>query len=327
MRAIQITKPGGPEVLQLVEIAPPQIKADEILIEVKAAGINRPDIVQRQGLYPAPMGASELPGLEVAGVIAQIGSNVTKHKIGDKICALLAGGGYADFVACHQDLALPIPQSLNFIEAAALPETFFTVWSNIFDQCHLQTDEVVLIHGGTSGIGVCAIQLVKAFGAKAIITAGNEEKCAFATKLGADLAINYKKTDFVTETLNFTENKGADIILDMIGGDYVNRNYKAAAFKARIAQIAFLNGNIAQINLNYIMRKKLIHTGSTLRAQPVSFKKAIGDQLLNKVWPLLTNKTIAPIIDKIFLLQDANEAHKYMEANKHMGKIILDLQD
>lgn len=327
MRAIKITKPGTAEVLQLINTEMPQIQSDEILIHVKAAGINRPDIVQREGFYPAPAGASELPGLEVAGIVSAIGDNVTKHKIGEKVCALLAGGGYAEFASCHQNLALPIPQGLNFIEAACIPETFFTVWSNLFDQCNFKAGETVLIHGGTSGIGVCAIQLIKSFGGIAIITAGSEEKCDFAKKLGADFVINYINKDFVEEALNFTQNRGADIILDIIGGDYVNRNYKVAAPKGRIAQIAFLKGNLAQINLNYIMRKMLLHTGSTLRSQPIAFKSAIAKQLVEKVWPLLEQKTITPIVDKIFPMAKVQEAHKYMETNKHKGKIVLNLQD
>lgn len=327
MRAIKITQPGTAEVLQLINADMPQIQPDEILIDVKAAGINRPDIVQRQGFYPAPAGASELPGLEVAGVVAAVGSNVQKHKLGAKVCALLAGGGYAEFASCHQDLALPMPQGLSFIEAACIPETFFTVWSNLFDQCEFKSGETVLIHGGTSGIGVCAIQLVKAFGGIAVITAGSKEKCDFAKKIGADFTINYTNKDFVEETLNFTQNRGADIILDIIGGDYVNRNYKVAAPKGRIAQIAFLKGNLVQINLNYIMRKMIVHTGSTLRSQPIAFKSAIAKQLFEKVWPLLGNKTITPIIDKIFPITEVQEAHRYMESNKHKGKIALNLQN
>lgn len=327
MRGIIITEPGDAQVLKLTEVPTPEIKDYEILIEVKAAGVNRPDIVQRLGFYPAPEGASTLPGLEVAGIVNKVGSKVTKHKIGDKVCALLTGGGYAQYAAAHQDIALPIPKGLTFQQAASIPETYFTVWSNIFDQCQFKQGETVLIHGGTSGIGVCATQLVKAFGGKVITTSGTDQKCEFSKSIGADCAINHKTQDFVAETLNYTQNKGADIILDMIGGEYVNRNYKAAAKSGRISQIAFMQGNLVQINLNYIMRKKLIHTGSTLRAQSVEFKAKIAERLFAKVWPLFEDKTIEPIIDSVFDLNDVAKAHIHMENSTHKGKIILDLQN
>lgn len=327
MKAVNFIQPGSSEVLKIINTDKPIIKEYEVLIKVKAAGINRPDIAQRLGLYPAPIGASEILGLEVSGIIVELGSKVQNYKIGDEICALLSGGGYAEFATCHQDLILPIPKGLNFIEAASLPETYFTVWSNLFDQCFFKAGETVLIHGGTSGIGVCAIQLIKAFAGKVVATAGNEEKCIFAKKLGADFTINYREKDFVEEVLTFTQQKGVNIILDIIGGSYVNKNYKASANFGRICQIAFLESNLAQINLNYIMRKKLIHTGSTLRSQNNEFKADIAKKLINNVWPLFENKTIMPVIDKIFPITKVQEAHQYMESSQHKGKIILDLND
>ncbi|MDN5248485.1 NAD(P)H-quinone oxidoreductase [Bartonella sp. TP] len=325
MKAIEIAEPGNASVLRKIEIEIPSFAEYEILIHTHAAGVNRPDIVQRKGLYPPPPGASSLPGLEVAGIVVAIGAKVSKYKIGDPVCALLAGGGYAEYAVAHEDVALPIPKGINFVEAAAIPETFFTVWSNLFDICHFKAGETLLVHGGTSGIGVSAIALGKAFGGKVIITAGSEDKCSFCHSLGADLAINYHTQDFVKEVLNFTENNGVDVIIDMVGGDYVNKNYKIAANDGRICQIAFLNGNLAEINLNYIMRKKLIHTGSTLRGQSIAFKSAIAKQLSQKVWPLFETKTIVPIIDKIFAIDDVQAAHNYMESGKHKGKIILQL--
>lgn len=325
MKAIAIREPGAPNVLCEVEVATPLPSENEILIHVQAAGVNRPDIAQRQGLYPPPAGASALPGLEVAGIVVGRGKAVTKYEIGDRICALLNGGGYAQYAVAHEDVALPIPKGLDFIEAASIPETFFTVWSNLFDICHFKPGETMLVHGGTSGIGVAAIALAKAFGGRAITTAGSDEKCKFALAIGADLAINYNLSDFVAEALSFTQNKGVDVIIDMVGGDYVNKNYKIAAPGGRICQIAFLAGNLTQINLNYIMRKKLMHTGSTLRGQSIEFKASIAQSLYIKLWPLLENKTILPVIDKVFSFTQARDAHIYMESGQHKGKIILKL--
>lgn len=325
MMAIEIVEPGDTTVLKKIETSLPNFAEHELLIQTHAAGINRPDILQRKGIYPPPPGASSLPGLEIAGIVAAMGSKVSKYKIGDSVCALLPGGGYAQYAVAHEDVALPLPKGLSFIEAAAIPETFFTVWSNVFDICSFKSGETLLIHGGTSGIGVSAIALGKAFGGRVIITAGSDDKCEFCRSLGADLAINYNTQDFVKEVLNFTENNGVDVILDMVGGDYVNKNYKMATHGCRICQIAFLNGNLAEINLNYLMRKKLMHTGSTLRGQSVAFKSAIAKQLAQKVWPLFENKTIVPIIDKIFTIDDVQAAHNYMESGKHKGKIILQL--
>lgn len=323
MKAIDLTNFGGTDSLKIESIPCPQIEADEVLIKVSYAGINRPDIVQRQGFYPPPAGASHIMGLEISGKIVEIGKNVKNWKIGEKVCALLPGGGYAEYAKAHQNCILPIPKSLDLCQAAALPETSFTVWSNIFDQGKLQNGETFLIHGGTSGIGTIAIQLAKAFGAKVIATAGSEKKCQSCLSLGADLAIFYKKEDFVEKVLKFTNQKGADVILDIVGGDYVNKNYKAAAQNGRILQIAFLNGNQVSINLNYIMRKSLLHTGSTLRNKNNQFKGKIRDQIYQKMWPLIEAQKIRPIIDSIFEMEDIAKAHQKMETSLHIGKIML----
>lgn len=323
MRAIAIAGKGGPEVLKLTETDIPEIKDDEVLIKVHAAGVNRPDVFQRQGSYPPPPGASPLPGLEIAGEIVTLGGKVKEWKVGDRVTALIAGGGYAEYAAVAADNALPIPEGYDFIKAAALPETFFTVWSNVFDRAHLKAGEFFLVHGGTSGIGTTAIQLAKAFGAKVIATAGSDEKCEACRKLGADLAINYRNEDFVAKANEFTNKHGVDVILDMVGGDYTNRNYKLAAADGRIVQIANLSGSMATVNLNYIFVKRLVHTGSTLRARNTKFKAAIAAQLKEKVWPLLAADEIHPVIDRIFPLEEAAKAHERMEASAHIGKIML----
>lgn len=323
MRAIAIAGKGGPDVLKLVEIDIPQIKDDEVLVRVYAAGVNRPDVFQRQGSYPPPAGASSLPGLEIAGEIVKQGKAVKNCQDGDKVTALIAGGGYAEYAAVAADNILPIPKGYDFIKAAALPETFFTVWSNVFDRGHLKAGEFFLVHGGTSGIGTTAIQLAKAFGAKVIATAGTDEKCAACRKLGADLAINYRSEDFVAKAFEFTNKHGVDVILDMVGGDYTNRNYKLAATEGRIVQIANLSGSMATVNLNYIFVKRLVHTGSTLRARDTRFKAAIAAQLREKVWPLLEADKVHPVIDRIFPLEEAAKAHERMESSAHIGKIML----
>ena len=325
MRAIEIAGKGGPEVLKLVEVNVPDIKDNEILVRVHAAGVNRPDVFQRMGSYPPPEGASPLPGLEIAGEIVELGVAVKQWKIGDKVTALIAGGGYAEYAAVAADNVLPVPEGYDFIKAAALPETFFTVWSNVFDRAHLKSGEVFLVHGGTSGIGTTAIQLAKAFGAKVLATAGTAEKCEACLKLGADLAINYRTEDFVSKAQEFTNKKGVNVILDMVGGDYVNKNYKIAAPDGRIVQIANLSGSMATVNLNYIFVKRLIHTGSTLRARDTVFKAAIAAQLKEKVWPLLETGKIQPVIDKVFPLEEAAKAHERMESSAHIGKIILEI--
>ncbi|MDD4906125.1 MAG: NAD(P)H-quinone oxidoreductase [Methylobacter tundripaludum] len=301
----------------------PTPSANQVLIKVAAAGVNRPDVMQRQGLYPPPPGASDIPGLEVAGTIVALDDNVNYLKQGDKICALVPGGGYAEYCLASAALCLPIPEGLSFTQAAALPETFFTVWSNVFDRAQLQPGETLLVHGGASGIGTTTIQLAKAFNAKVIVTTGSEAKCEFCLQLGADAAINYKEQDFVDEIKRLTDNKGVDVVLDMIGGDYFPRNLKCMADDARLVQIAIQNGPKAEINLLPVMLKRLTITGSTLRARDDTFKAAIADKLLEKVWPLLASGQIKPVIHSTFALTDAAKAHQLMESSRHIGKIIL----
>ncbi|MGZ5059922.1 MAG: NAD(P)H-quinone oxidoreductase [Methylobacter sp.] len=310
-------------VLQPVQRSVPTPSANQVLIKVAAAGVNRPDVMQRKGLYPPPPGASDIPGLEVAGAIVALGDNIDHLQVGDKVCALVTGGGYAGYCLASAALCLPVPDSLSFTEAAALPETFFTVWSNMFDRARLQSGETLLVHGGTSGIGTTAIQLAKAFNANVIVTAGSEDKCEFCLQLGADAAINYKEQDFVEEIKRLTDNKGLDVILDMIGGDYFPRNLKCMSDDSRLVQIAIQSGPKAEINLLPVMLKRLTITGSTLRARDDTFKAAIANQLLEKVWPLLTSGKIKPVIHSTFALTDAAEAHQLMESSQHIGKIIL----
>lgn len=323
MTVISISHPGDADVLVPVRKPVPRPDEDEILIKVHAAGVNRPDILQRQGFYPAPKGASEILGLEVSGVVVRIGRNVTGHKVGDKVCALLSGGGYAEYCTVHATNALPIPRGLSFEEAAGLPETFFTVWTNVFERAHLKPGEWFLVHGGSSGIGTTAIMLASALGSRVLATAGSDEKCAACEKLGAEKAINYNTQDYVTEVKEFTQKHGADVILDMVGGDYIERNFKAAARDGRIVNIAFLNGSSAEVNFMLLMLKRLTLTGSTLRIRPVEDKAKIADALLEHVWPLLENGTIKPLIDSVFPLSQASKAHAAMEASQHIGKIIL----
>lgn len=323
MRAINIVNLESGNTLALTDIARPEPKADEVLIKVHAAGVNRPDIMQLKGLYPPPVGASDILGLEIAGTIAGLGSNMTQLKIGDKVCALVTGGGYAEYCTAAAALCLPIPESLSFVQAAALPETFFTVWSNVFNRAQLQPGETLMVHGGSSGIGTTAIQFAKAFTAKVIVTASSEEKCLFCTELGADLAINYREQDFVEEVKEYTQGKGVDIILDMIGGDYFARNLKCMAYDARLVQIALQNGVKGEINLLPVMLKRLTITGSTLRARSTQFKAQIAMQLQKYIWPLLANERIKPIIYQTFPLAEAAKAHALMESSQHMGKIVL----
>jgi NADPH:quinone reductase len=312
-------------VLKPVQRATPMPSAYQVLIKIEAAGVNRPDVMQRKGLYPPPSGASDIPGLEIAGTVVAIGSAVNQLKPGDSVCALVTGGGYAEYCLASAALCLPIPESLSFVQAAALPETFFTVWSNVFDRAHLQTGETLLAHGGGSGVGTTAIQLAKAFGAKVIVTAGSEAKCQFCLELGADAAINYKTRDFAEEINRLTESKGVDVILDIIGGDYFPRNLKCMAYDARLVQIAIQNGPKAEINLLSIMLKRLSISGSTLRARDDNFKAGIAQKLHQKVWPLLSSGKIKPIIHSTFALKDAGLAHDLMESSQHIGKIILEV--
>lgn len=324
MRAIEIREPGGPEVLVPTSRAMPTASDNQLLIKVAAAGVNRPDCLQRQGAYPPPPGASDIPGLEIAGEVVAMGKAASRFKIGDKICALVPGGGYAGFCVVDETNALPAPNGLTMNEAAAIPETFFTVWHNVFQRGGLKAGESFLVHGGTSGIGTTAIQLAKAFGAKVFATAGSEAKCAAMRDLGADLAINYKQSDFVDAIKEETGGKGVDLILDMVGGDYITRNYQAAAIEGRIVQIAFLNGRKAEVDFSLLMMKRLTHTGSTLRARDIAFKAVIASELRQHVWPLLNERTVLPVMDSIYPMEQAAAAHQRMEDGDHIGKIVLD---
>ena len=325
MTAMAISEPGGPEVLQPIQRPVPHPFEHEILIKVAAAGVNRPDVVQRQGHYPPPKGASDLPGLEVSGHVVALGRNCTRFAVGDAVTALVAGGGYAEYVSVNETNALPIPKGLSLVEAAALPETFFTVWHNVFERCGLKAGDVFLVHGGTSGIGTTAIQLAKAFGATVLATAGSAEKCAACVELGTTRAINYQTEDFVSAVKDATDGHGADVILDMVGGDYIERNFDAAAFDGHIAQIAFLNGAMADVNFQKLLVKRLTLTGSTLRPRNVAFKGRIASALLEKVWPRIERREILPRIDATFPLTEAAEAHRRMESSGHIGKIVLTL--
>ena len=321
MNAISIREPGGPEVLTLVQIERPEAAAGQILIKVVAAGVNRPDILQRQGGYPPPAGAPLTPGLEVAGEVMALGQGVKRFELGDKVCALVPGGGYAEYAVVAEDNALAVPDGLSMIQAAAIPETYFTVWTNVFQRGGLKAGEKLLIHGGSSGIGTTAIQLAKHFGAHVIVTAGNDEKCKQCLALGADVAINYRTQDFVAEM----EKAGlkADVILDMVGGDYVARNLKVAALNGRIVQIAFQQGSKIEADFLPIMLKRLTFTGSTLRPRTVAEKTLIARELEEKVWPLLAAGKCLPQIYKTFALGDAVKAHRLMESSAHVGKIVL----
>ncbi|MEI6066294.1 MAG: NAD(P)H-quinone oxidoreductase [Methylococcaceae bacterium] len=321
MRAIEI-EAGA---LKLTKRPIPVPTDYQVLIKVAAAGVNRPDIMQRKGLYPAPSGASDIPGLEVAGTVAATGEAARNLQSGDAVCALVTGGGYADYCLATASHCLPIPENLSLVQAAALPETFFTVWSNVFDRAQLLPNETLLVHGGSSGIGTTAIQFAKAFHAKVIVTAGSDAKCYSCLELGADAAINYKEQDFVAEINRLTDNKGVDVILDMIGGDYFPRNLKCMAFDARLVQIAIHNGAKSEINLLSLMLKRLTLTGSTLRARNDNFKANIAQQLYQKVWPLLATGKIKPVIHSTFALNDAAKAHELMESSQHIGKIILEV--
>jgi NADPH2:quinone reductase len=325
MRVIRVAAPGGPEALTLAAAPRPTPAAGEILIKVEAAGVNRADLMQRRGVYPPPPGAPDILGLEVAGETAALGPGASRHALGARVTALVAGGGYAEYCVAHESVALPIPAGLSAVEAAAIPETFFTVWTNVFERGALKAGETLLVHGGSSGIGTTAIQLAKAFGARVIVTVGSDEKANACVRLGADLAINYREEDFVAATLAATGGKGADVILDMVGGDYVARNDAAAAIDARIVQIATLRGAKVEIDLRVIMAKRLFHTGSTLRPRSIGEKAAIAEALRAKVWPLLAQGRCKPAIDSVFPLAEAAEAHRRMESSAHIGKIVLTL--
>ncbi len=323
MTVIGISRPGGPEVLVPETRAVPTPGPDEILIKVAAAGVNRPDVAQRSGSYPPPPGASDLPGLEVAGEVVAVGDNATKHKVGDKVMSLVAGGGYAQYCIAQDAQAMAVPPSLSIEEAGAIPETLMTVWHNVFERGGLKAGETLLIHGGSSGIGTMAIQLAKAFGAKVIVTVGSHDKADACKKLGADHAINYKTQDFVAEVKTATGGKGCEVILDMVGGDYVERNYDAAAVDGRIVQIALLGGAKATIALGKLMVKRLHHTGSTLRPRSNADKAAMVAAIEAKVIPLLRERRVKPLMDSSFPLEKAADAHRRMEGSEHIGKIVL----
>lgn len=323
MSCIEIRQPGAPDVLQLGQRPLPPIKADEVLIAVAAAGVNRPDIIQRQGGYPPPPGASDIPGLEVAGTIVALGEGVSGLAMGQEVCALVTGGGYAQYCPAAAELCLPYPKGYDADRAAALPETIFTVWHNVFQRGRLRQGESFLVHGGSSGIGTTAIQLAKLFGARVFTTAGSDEKCEACRKLGADRAINYRTEDFATAIADGTEGRGVDVILDMVGGDYLTKNIKSLATEGRHVSIAFLNGPKAEVNFLPVMLKRLTLTGSTLRPQSVANKAAIAADLKAKVWPLLDQGRLAPVIFATFPLAQAAEAHRLMEASSHIGKIVL----
>src|ERR671912_789983 len=323
MRAVEISQPGPPDVLKLVERPDPSPAADEILIDVAAAGVNRPDVLQRLGKYPVPPGASDIPGLEVAGVVAAVGPEVRGWSIGEPICALLAGGGYAERAVAPQEQCLPIPKGLSAIQAAGLPETFFTVWTNVFQRGGLKAGETILIHGGTSGIGTTAIQRAHVFGSRVFTTAGSDEKCAAAKQLGADEAFNYRTQDWVAAARQATGARGVDLILDMVGGDYIGRNLDLLVVEGRLVQIAFLKSAKAELDFSVMMRKRQWITGSTLRPRTPAEKGVIARELLASVWPLLESGAVAPVIHQTFPLRDAAAAHRMMEAGSHIGKIVL----
>lgn len=323
MRMIAARGAGGPEVLEVAQGPVPQPGAGEVLIKVAYAGVNRPDVMQRRGLYPPPPGASPIIGLEIAGRIVELGAGVAGFREGEEVCALVAGGGYAEYCAAPAPQCLPVPRGLTLAEAAALPETFFTVWTNVFDRGRLAPGEAFLVHGGTSGIGTTAIQLARAFGARVFATAGSDEKCAFCKKLGAEAAINYKTEDFVEIARRLTGGRGVDVILDMVGGSYLPRNLRALAVEGRLVQIAFQDGSKIECDLLPIMVKRLTVTGSTLRPRSVAEKGAIAAALKERVWPLIKAGRVKPVLHQIFPLAEAAAAHRLMEGSAHIGKIVL----
>ncbi|ALK07892.1 NAD(P)H-quinone oxidoreductase [Blastochloris viridis] len=323
MTAIAISRPGGPEVLVPEPRPVPVPGPGQLLVKVAAAGVNRPDVMQRKGLYPPPIGASDLPGLEIAGTVVALGPDAGGWRAGDEVCALVSGGGYAEYCLAEAGHALPRPSGLSAAEAAALPETTFTVWHNVIERGGLTAGEILLVHGGSSGIGTTAIQLAKARGARVVVTCGSDDKCAACLKLGADRAINYRTHDFVAEVKAFAAGRGADVILDMVGGDYIERNYEAAAPDGRIVQIAFQGGFKATVDFRRLMLKRLTHTGSTLRSRSDAFKTALARAVATQVWPLVEAGRLRPVMDRAFPLVEAAAAHARMESGEHIGKIVL----
>ena len=325
MIAIGIREPGPPDVLVPVERPTPAVAAGEVLIKVAAAGVNRPDVMQRQGKYPPPPGASDIPGLEIAGEIVGVASDVTSWRTGERVCALVSGGGYAEYCSAPAPQCLPIPGGLDLIQAAAIPETFFTVWTNVFERGRLVAGETILIHGGSSGIGTTAIQLARAFGARVIATAGSDEKCSACQSLGAEVAINYRSTDFVTTVRDTTGGRGVDVVLDMVGGEYLQRNVDCLARDGRLVQIGLLSGAKSQVNMGPVLQRRLWITGSTLRARSIAEKAAIAGAVQQHVWPLLEAGTVRVLVHATFPLRQAAEAHRVMESSAHIGKLVLTL--
>jgi NADPH:quinone reductase len=323
MAAVDPAGPGGPEVLVLAERPVPRPAPGEVLIEVAAAGVNRPDILQRRGLYPPPPGAPSVPGLEVAGTVVALGDGVETLTLGQPVCALLAGGGYARYAAAPAGQCLPVPEALTMVEAAAMPETLFTVWTNLFERAYAREGETVLVHGGTSGIGTMAIALGRLFGLRMLVTCGSEDKCVRAEELGAARAINYRSGDFVEEVMAETNGRGADVVIDMVGGDYVPRNLQCLAEDGRHVSIAVQRGATAELNLAAIMRRRLILTGSTLRPRSTEFKSLVAEELARTVWPHVEAGSLKPVIDSTFPLRNAADAHRRMEEGDHVGKIVL----
>jgi NADPH2:quinone reductase len=323
MRVVETIEPGGPEALVVRERPIPVPGPDEVLIRIAAAGLNRADILQRRGLYPSPHGAPPWPGLEAAGTVVALGANVRDPAVGSEVCVLLAGGGYAEYCVAPALLCLPVPGNLSLVEAAALPEAYFTVWSNLYEFAHLKRAERVLVHGGSSGIGVTAIQLATVLGSPVIVTAGSDDKCRFCEKLGAERAINYRTADFVAAVNEHTGGRGVDVVLDMVGGSYLGRNLAALASDGRLVIIATQGGAQAEVDLRMLMMKRLVITGSTLRPRTVDFKRRIRDRLLSEVWPLIESGRLKPIVDRVFPLHEAAAAHAYLESGAHIGKIIL----
>jgi putative PIG3 family NAD(P)H quinone oxidoreductase len=323
MSAVEIVAPGGPEQLKIGRRPTPRPGDGEVLVRVAAAGVNRPDVMQRQGRYPPPPGASDIPGLEIAGEVAALGPHVSGVAIGDRITALLPGGGYAEYAVAAAPLCLPLPDGMSMVDAAAVPETFFTVWTNLFDRGGLKAGETVLIHGGTSGIGTTAVQLAKAWGARVFATAGSEEKARACERLGAVRGIDYRTEDFVEVTRKETDGKGVDVILDMVGASYLSRNLEALAVEGRLVVISLIGGARTELNLNTVMSKRLTITGSTLRIRTVAQKAIVAEAVRRNVWPLLSSGRVRPVIHATFPLADASEAHRVMETSQHIGKIVL----
>lgn len=326
MRIIDASRPGGPEVLEIMRHEVPRIATSEVLVKVAAAGLNRADLLQRRGRYPPPPGAPAYPGLEVAGTIVEVGEATSEFRAGDRVCALLAGGGYAEYVAVDEAQVLPIPGTLTFTEAASLPEAYFTVWANVFEIGDLKAGESLLVHGGSSGIGVAAIQLARALGHDVFTTAGSAEKCRFCESLGAARAIDYKQQDFVSEVLTLTHTRGVDVVLDMVGGSYLARNVQVLATDGRLVVIATQGGPTGELDFSVLMQRRLRITGSLLRPRSVEFKRKIKERLAAEVWPLIAAGRIKPIVDRVFAFHEAAAAHAYMESGAHKGKIVLSLE-